>query len=157
MRILERAGHPETEFIGMASYPDELTYRLVEVAAQELDVPANVLLEGFGRHWVGHTAATHYGELMVLSGNTMEEFLSNLDMLHDRVANVLPALRPPEFRSQVDDHGAILLKYISHRPGLASVVVGMLKGLGDRFGRTVRIEHVERREETGTHDLFRVT
>ena len=156
-RIADRAGCPGAEFIGMDSYPDELTYQLVEAASQELGVPVNDILEGFGRYWVTHTATTGYGNLMALTGNTLEEFLGNLDMLHDRVANIMPALRPPEFHSRIEEDGAILLTYMSHRAGLAPVVVGMMKGLGERFGRAVKVEHLERREDTGAHDLFRLT
>ncbi len=156
-RIAARAGCTESEFIGMDSYPDELTYALVGAASEELGVPATAILEGFGQHWVTHTAVKGYNDIMSLSGDTLEEFLGNLDLLHDRVANIMPALRPPEFRSRVEADGSILLTYISHRPGLAPVVVGMIKGLGIRFSREVRIEHVERREDTGTHDLFRIS
>ena len=78
-------------------------------------------------------------------------------MLHDRVANIMPALRPPEFHSRIEEDGAILLTYLRHRAGLAPVVVGMMKGLGERFGRAVKVEHLERREDTGAHDLFRLT
>ncbi len=155
-RIAQRAGCGDTEFLGMESYPDELTYDLVGAAAAELNVEPAALLEAFGRHWVLHSAPASYGDLMSLTGSTVEEFLGNLDMLHDRVANILPALRPPEFRSVVQPDGSILLTYITHRPGLAPIVVGMVNGLGERFGRSLRIEHVERREDTGTHDLFRI-
>jgi hypothetical protein len=155
-RIAQRAGCGDTEFLGMESYPDELTYDLVGAASAELNVEPAALLEAFGRHWVLHSAPASYGDLMALTGSSVEEFLGNLDMLHDRVANILPALRPPEFRSAVQPDGSILLTYITHRPGLAPIVVGMVNGLGERFGRSLRIEHVERREDTGTHDLFRI-
>jgi hypothetical protein len=155
-RIAMRAGCSDVEFLGMESYPDELTYTIVGAAAAELNVEASTLLEAFGRHWVLHSSTESYGDLMSLTGSTLEEFLGNLDMLHDRVANILPALRPPEFRSAVQPDGSILLTYITHRPGLAPIVVGMVNGLGERFGRSVGIEHLERREDTGTHDLFRI-
>lgn len=139
-RVCRRAGVDVSGFISMDPYPDELTYGLVAAAAEELDTPADRLLEAFGDYWTRYTAREGYGELLDLSGGTFEDFLENLDDMHARIALSMPGLRPPSFQVDRDDEGRILLTYISERAGLAPMIRGLLRGLADRFQVDVDIE-----------------
>ena len=138
------AGVQEDSFVSMDPYPDALTYSLVQAAATYLDAPPEELLEAFGRYWVLYTAREGYGDLLDQCGQSFEEFLDQLDALHSRVALTFPELLPPSFElapSDTEDN-TMLLYYRSSREGLAPMVVGLLKGLAERFSTHCRVELV---------------
>jgi len=155
-RIRTRAGLPNEPFIGMEQYPDKTTYDLVGAASAELGAPAEAILEEFGVYWVKYTAEAGYGELMKSAGRTFPEFLRNLDQLHTRVKLSFPHLAPPSFAVSDEKPGSLVLSYYSGRPGLAPLVVGLLKGLGDKFNLDVKAV-AERVEGVQPHDRFHVT
>lgn len=152
--VLRRADVDIPVFISNESYDDAITYRLVGAAAQELQVPADEILQRFGRHWVLRTARDAYGPLLANGGASLEEFLRNLPNFHHRVALIFPALRPPTFSVVESAPGRILLRYDSHRRGLAQFVVGLLHGLGEMYATPVTVTHESRRDDGDAHDDF---
>jgi hypothetical protein len=154
-RIRTRAGLPDEPFLSMEQYDDRTTYDLVAAASTELGAPAEAILEEFGLYWIRYTGEAGYGELMKTAGRTLPEFLRNLDQMHTRVKLSFPNLRPPSFAVRDETPSSLTLHYYSERAGLAPLVVGLLKGLGERFKLTLAIEH--RRVEDGIpHDSFEV-
>lgn len=131
-------------FVSMDGYPDDVTYRLVGAASEVLKIPPEAVLEAFGEHWVLYTAKEGYGPMLDASGQTLREFLLNLDALHARVALTMPELRPPRFRLVPVDETTMLLEYHSTRQGLAPMVSGLLKGLSIRFNTPMEVSHASR-------------
>lgn len=156
-RIRERAGLPTLSFVSLDTYPDEVTYRLVEAASEVLDMSPAAVLEAFGDYWVRYTAREGYGELMDAYGNDVQSFLRNLNAMHARVRMVMPGLKPPTFTIQEAGPGRFVLHYHSSRDGLAPMVVGLLRGLGAKFDQEISVEHTGRRGEGLGHDVFEVT
>ena len=156
-RIRERAGIAEEEFVSMESYDDKVTYDLVGAASEELGVDAGTILEGFGGYWVKYTGVEGYGHLLDSAGSNLTEFLSNLDQMHARVKLAFPNLKPPRFEVTEASESGLVLHYYSHRPGLGPLVVGLIKGLAERFGDEVEVEPFRDGEGDGEHDAFRVT
>ncbi len=155
-RIKDRACVDEVVFISNESYPDDVTYRLVAAASEEMALPAEAVLEAFGSHWVLHTARQAYGGLLQATGRTLPEFLANLPDFHSRVAMIFPKLQPPRFRcTDVTDH-SLRLHYHTHRPGLTPFVIGLVKGLGTMFSTPVEIRLVASRDQGADHDEFEV-
>lgn len=155
-QIRQKAGLEEEEFVRMSAYPDDITYALVGAATEVLGLSAEDILIAFGRHWVLFTAKEGYGDLLDLAGDRFVDFLHQLDDMHTRVQLSFPELRPPSFTCEERDDGSIRLHYHSHRAGLASLVVGMLHGLAERFHISIEIEHTPCEVETGAHDIFDV-
>jgi len=155
-RIKHRAGLDIDLFISMDAYPDDVTYRLVGAASEELGVPAAQLLEAFGEYWILYTAEQGYGELLRMGGSSLLEFLQNLHDLHSHVALSFPHLQPPSFWLSDVSEGNARLHYQSSRAGLAPMVVGLWKGLGRRFATPVVVEHACRRDDGAEHDEFLV-
>ena len=139
-RIKERAGWKGAQFVSMDSYDDELTYNLVGAASEELGLPAEQVLEAFGDYWTTYTMEAGYRDTLGMMGDTLEEFLDNLDALHARVGMSMPGLIPPSFSREQVSQGEWLLHYTSERAGLAPMVVGLLKGLARRFDEDVELE-----------------
>ena len=155
-RIRAEAGVEGEDFVAMESYDDAVTYDLVAAASKELDLPAETVLETFGEYWVEYVGQENYGEFMNAAGKTLPEFLENLDQMHARVMLSFSELTPPSFRvtDRTDDH--LVLHYYSEREGLAPLVVGLVRGLGQRFETEVEIEHTRSKSEDGEHDQFDV-
>lgn len=155
-RIRRKAGVNETDFLSMEQYEDATTYSLVAASSEELGVSAEEILQAFGEYWIEYTGAAGYGEIMRAAGNSLPEFLRNLDQLHTRIRFGMPELRPPSFRVSEAPDGALLLRYTSHREGLAPLVLGLVKGLAKRFGETAEVSLISPRSETQPYDEFRI-
>jgi Haem-NO-binding len=155
-QIREGAAVQEGTFLSMEGYPDDVTHRLVKSASQVLGLSPAQIMEAFGEFWVKYTATEGYGELMDMSGDTLPEFLQNLDNMHARVGVSFPQLRPPSFEcDEVDDH-ELTLEYRSEREGLAPMVLGLVKGLGNRFDTDVEVTQTLHRSEGADHDEFSI-
>lgn len=156
LEVRDRSGIGIETFISNDRYPDEVTYKLVGAASETLGIPAADILEAFGEWWVLHTAVEGYGALMDAAGRDLPEFLQNLNNLHTRVGMIFPELTPPRFEcGEVTDH-SMLLHHYTDRPGLGPFVLGLVRGLGKRFGTGVEIEQVVDRSTGSDHDVFRV-
>jgi Haem-NO-binding len=139
-------------FISMDAYPDDITYRLVDAASVVMKIPATDILEAFGRYWILFTATEGYGSLMEMAGDNLPEFLQNLDNLHARVGLSFPNLQPPSFLCSDLEAESLKLHYYSERPGLTPMVVGMLKGLGEKFGTDVDIQLTHSKAQGSDHE-----
>jgi len=157
-RIQEASGVPEDSFLTMRSYDDALTYDLVGAAAEVLGAPVEICLEMFGEYWVLETATKAYGPLMDASGDSMVEFLNNLNALHDRITGTFLNYVPPEFEVEELDGQRHRIHYFSQRQGLVPFVVGLLKGLSLRFDNELEIHSQEEVDaDKGTHAIFEVS
>ncbi len=141
-------------FISMDAYPDDVTHRLVRAACEVLGMSPTEVLQAFGEYWVTYTAEEGYGEMLAMAGDNLPEFLENLDNLHARVGLSFPNLKPPSFESTEIDPNSLQLHYHSTRQGLAPMVIGLLKGLGKRFRKTVDVSQTDSRDEGADHDTF---
>lgn len=153
-RICERADLGEPNFVAMDAYDDAITYALVGAASQELEMEPAAVLEAFGEYWTAYTIEEGYGDLLAMMGNTLEDFLENLDSMHARIGGTMPKLVPPSFEREPLDDGSSILHYRSEREGLSPMVLGLLKGLARRFEVDIQVEQLE--SESPGHDRFHV-
>lgn len=152
--IKQRAGVKEDFFVGMQSYPDSVSYQLVGDASEVLGVPAAELLEQFGEYWVLYVAQQGYGHWLTMSGTSLKEVLLRLDYLHAQVGLSFPELKPPAFRCSDFQENALTLHYFSERPGLAPMIVGLIKGLASRFQTKVAVKQTASTAAGAEHDEF---
>jgi hypothetical protein len=152
--IREKAAVEQDTFLSMEGYPDDVTHRLVKAASEVLQLSPGQVMEAFGQFWVKYTAQEGYGELLDMSGDTLPEFLQNLDNMHARVGVSFPKLQPPSFDCNETSEAELSLEYRSDREGLAPMVVGLVKGLGDRFDTEVDVTHTQSREAGAECDEF---
>lgn len=150
----QQAGVESLAFVRMESYPDDITYRLIDAASQHLAIPASELLEAFGEYWTVYTGQEGYGELLSSSGQSLIEFLQNLDNLHARVGLIYPDLTAPHFQCTDITADSLVLHYYTQRPGLAPMVVGLLKGLGVLYKTPLSVTQVMDRQTGADHDAF---
>lgn len=143
-------------FLSMEGYPDDITHKLVKAASAILDLPPSQIMQAFGEFWVQYTAQEGYGEMMDMSGDTLPDFLENLDNLHARVGVSFPKLQPPSFECSDMEENSLSLHYRSDREGLTPMIIGLVKGLGTRFDTEVEITQTVSRDEGAEHDEFLV-
>ena len=86
----------------------------------------------------------------------MPEFLLNLPNFHARVVMIFPRLQPPRFECTDVTACSLKLHYFTHRQGLESFVVGLVRGLGKMFGTPVTVGLAAARSRGADHDVFDV-
>ena len=154
--VRDRAGVEEDDFVSMQQYDDAVTYSLVSAASEELGLPAETILETFGSYWVKYVGQENYGHMMDAAGQTLPEFLMNLDQMHSRVMLTFPELKPPSFRVTDQTSDRLRLHYYSSRMGLAPLVVGLLNGLAEKFKTPIEVTHGREGSGVDEHDVFDV-
>ncbi len=77
-------------------------------------------------------------------------------MLHNRVNNIMPELVAPQFSTRNETSQSIELEYRSQRMGLEPMVVGLLRGLGKRFGKECRVNLIQEKNEQHDCSVFKI-
>ena len=154
--IRESAGIKERIFLVLEPYPDEITHKLVAAASQVLNLSASEIMQIFGQYWIKYTGTVGYKEIMEMGGDSLKEFLQNLDDLHSRVGIQFPALAPPSFECDEVDENTLEVHYSSAREGLAPMVIGLIEGLGNKFSTDVEITQIGRKDNGAKQDIFQV-
>lgn len=153
-KICAEAGLADTEFNSMRQYADSVTYDLVGAASKVLNTPPAALLEQFGEFWTDFARNTDFARLMKFGGNTLVEFVQNLDHMHAKIKSSLPQLVPPSFRCTDVTNAGFRLHYYSTRPGLVPLVIGMMKGMARLYEQRIEIEIDKTREQGHDHDVL---
>jgi guanylate cyclase soluble subunit beta len=143
--ILEKSAVPDDSFITMERYDDSITYALVGATSDVLGAPAEACLDLFGHYWATVTAPNAYEMLFESTGETLFEFLENVNSLHDRITSTFIGYVPPHFIATANKNRMELV-YESKREGLTPFVVGIIKGLAERFEVNVEFESVESKQ-----------
>lgn len=143
-------------FVGMDTYPDDITYRLVAATSAVIGISPAEVLHAFGKHWILYTARRGYGAIFDTMGRSLPEFLSNLDTMHARLSLSMREMRPPSFVCEQIGDDRIRLEYWSERAGLAPMVVGLLAGLAEMYGVTVVVNQTVDRRTGADHDEFMI-
>lgn len=162
--IHQKAAIQDPHFLSMAAYPDDVTHRLVKAASEVLNLSSGEIMRAFGSFWVEYVDEHGYAELMEMSGESLPEFLQNLDELHARVGLSFPKLRPPSFECRTGDESiaentdqntsTLCLDYRSEREGLAPMVIGLVEGLGKRFDTSVEVTQTQIQSADSDCDTF---
>lgn len=156
-RICQRADLPALKFSNTTVYDDSVTYDLVAAASAELGLPADDILESFGRHWILFTGREGWGPLFDMAGHDLRSFVDGLDAMHARVQASMPDCRMPAFSVETADDGSLRIGYRSEREGLEAMVVGLLAGLAEHFDESWSIERsgcAETKSADGVSETF---
>jgi hypothetical protein len=139
--ILTKSAVPVDSFTTMEQYDDDTTYALVGATSEILEMPVAACLELFGHYWATVTAPNAYEMLFQSTGDNLFEFLDNVNSLHDRITSTFIDYVPPYFLTTTDNNKMELI-YESQREGLTPFLIGIIKGLADRFEVQVEFESV---------------
>jgi len=137
--ICDRAGVSDTQFEGMLTYPDEVTYKLVGAICEKYDMSAEDALENFGAYWIDFSRTTSVGKLIRFGGQELADLLDSLNDMHSRIKRSMPHLQPPHFELEEHEDGTYHLHYSSDREGLEHMVIGLVKGLAKESSVEIEI------------------
>lgn len=154
--VRERAGVEDDQFTSLQHYEDEITMNLVAAASEALGLDPDEILKGFGKHWIEFTGRVGYGPMMEMAGDSLQQFLANLDQMHARIKISMIDLDPPGFSCSTREDGVAVVKYYSSRRGLVPMVIGLFEGLADKFGQSVTITHVKEKVSMEEPDVLEV-
>ncbi|OXU25138.1 hypothetical protein TSAR_004916, partial [Trichomalopsis sarcophagae] len=133
----DAAVNMEGQFLVRQIYDDEVTYNIIAAAVNRLNIPANEILELFGRMFFEFCQDSGYDKILQVLGATPRDFLQNLDALHDHLGTLYPGMRAPSFRcTERPEDGALVLHYYSDRPGLEHIVIGIVKTVAKKLHST---------------------
>lgn len=115
-------------------------------------------MEGFGAHFFRYTVQSGYDQILRVLGRNLQDFLCNLDALHDHLANIYPGMEAPSFRCTEAEDGALLLHYYTRRSGLESIVIGLVKTIcSDVLHTMVTVNILQKKGENGSdHTIFAI-
>ncbi|XP_064636664.1 guanylate cyclase soluble subunit beta-1-like isoform X2 [Lineus longissimus] len=149
----------ESDFLLGLFNDEQLTYDVVEAAAQVVGTQKAKIWELFGEMFFEFCEDSGYDKILQVLGGTLMEFLENLDALHDHLSTIYPGMRAPSFRCMEKENGAILLYYYSERPGLEHVVVGLVKSVArELHGKDVNVQIITSSDDlTSNHVKFLIT
>lgn len=153
-KIAERAQLSTDTFSRMEAYPDAVTFGMVGAASEVLGLTPDAVMEAFGEFWVLYTGREGYGHLFTMGGDSLREFLLNLDELHSRVGQNFSQLRPPSFQFEERSDGGLRMHYLSEREGLCPMVRGLLRGLSQHFHTPLELTHTACRRDGAPHCTF---
>lgn len=137
--ICRETGLEFQEFESMLTYPDDVTYRLIDCISKKYKMSAAEVLKTFGDYWVDFSSSSKLGQLMRFGGTSLVERLETLNEMHARIKTTMPHLKPPEFEFEVGENGTHKLHYASDREGLEPMVIGLVEGLGRETGESLKI------------------
>ncbi|CAH1370346.1 unnamed protein product [Tenebrio molitor] len=148
----------EGSFLVRQIYEDELTYNLIGAAVDVLQIPANAILELFGKTFFEFCQDSGFDKILQVLGATPRDFLQNLDALHDHLGTLYPGMKAPSFRCTVrPEDGALILHYYSDRPGLEHIVIGIVKTVASKLHGTEVVVDILKTKEECDHVQFLIT
>ncbi|MBK8019633.1 MAG: heme NO-binding domain-containing protein [Betaproteobacteria bacterium] len=154
-RELERKAKTEDCALEGKNLPGESTERLVLAAAEWMGLTCEEMLEALGEFMPLYVAETLPRQDGLAAGGLLRA-LDELDGRRARGPHTLPRMRSVELRVDGNGEQARTIHCESAYEGVASVLVGYLKGLGQRFGTPLEVRHVVRRTPALHKDTFEV-
>ena len=137
--LLKEAGFEESVFSAGRVYEDQQVFRLVEIAAKALGIPADQVLESFGR-FLSTELVRLYQRVIKPEWKTLDIIENTETFIHSAVRVGNPGAMPPPLDAIRTGPNDLQLLYSSERK-LCKLAIGIIKGLADHFHEVIEIEH----------------
>jgi predicted hydrocarbon binding protein len=124
-------------YTSLGSYPDQDLERLVNAAAETLDLPADEVVRWFGRNAVPLFAA-RYPQLFEPHSSTRSFVLTLNEIIHPEVRKLYPGADVPVF-DFASSNDVLVMGYRSSRK-MCAFAEGLLHGAADHYGESLTIE-----------------
>ena len=113
----------------------------------------------FGEQFLLWCQESGYAKTLQLLGRSLQDFLTNLDALHDHLSIIYPQMDAPSFRcTEGLRKSEFLLHYYSDRVGLENIVMGIVKSVAREY-YDVEVEMkllVKKGHEESDHSIFSI-
>ena len=116
------------------------------------------LLEMFGEQFLLWCQESGYSKTLQLLGRSLQDFLTNLDALHDHLSIIYPQMDAPSFRcTEGLRKSEFLLHYYSDRSGLENIVMGIVKSVAREFYNVeVEMKLLVKKGLDNDHSIFSI-
>lgn len=116
------------------------------------------LLEMFGEQFLLWCQESGYSKTLQLLGRSLQDFLTNLDALHDHLSIIYPQMDAPSFRcTEGLRKSEFLLHYYSDRNGLENIVMGIVKSVAREFYNVeVEMKLLVKKGLDNDHSIFSI-
>jgi guanylate cyclase soluble subunit beta len=126
----------------------------VGAAAEVIGLDPATILEMFGEQFLVWCKESGYAKTLQLLGRSLQDFLTNLDALHDHLSIIYPQMDAPSFRC-TGEGSQFYLHYYSNRDGLESIVKGIVKAVAREFyGVEVSMSVIKSKGNSEDHSCF---
>lgn len=124
-----------------------------------LGLDAATILEMFGEQFLLSCQESGYAKTLQLLGRSLQDFLTNLDALHDHLSIIYPQMDAPSFRCTAGaKKSEFLLHYYSDRDSLEHIVMGIVKSVAREYYH-VELEMkvmVKKGDKGSDHTIFSI-
>jgi len=155
--LLKASGQsPHKIYFPTGEYPDAEIVALAKSASEALNLPLTDVLEDFGS-FVGPSLLSFYH--MYVSNPEWKTFavIENASgHIHDVIHKHNPSRKPPLLKARRLSDDEMSITYRSARK-MCPVVRGIVRGMGDKFGESFKIEETACMHHGGPECVFRVT
>ena len=112
----------------------------------------------FGEQFLLWCQESGYSKTLRLLGRSLQDFLTNLDALHDHLSIIYPQMDAPSFRCTGGlKISEFLLHYYSDRPGLENIVMGIVKSVAREYYNTeVEMKLLVQKGLESDHSIFSI-
>jgi predicted hydrocarbon binding protein len=123
-------------------YDDATLLAGVATASRLAGVPADTLLQEYGRYFIMNGLTSHLCTYVLSQVQSASELLHAMREVHARLRQTHEGVTPPLFRYEAPAHAnEVRLVYDSDRK-LCSVLWGAIEGAAERYGERVRIREL---------------
>lgn len=113
----------------------------------------------FGEQFLLSCQESGYAKTLQLLGRSLQDFLTNLDALHDHLSIIYPQMDAPSFRCTAGARKSeFLLHYYSDRDSLEHIVMGIVKSVAREYYH-VELEMkvmVKKGDQGSDHTIFSI-
>jgi len=112
----------------------------------------------FGEQFLLWCQESGYSKTLQLLGRSLQDFLTNLDALHDHLSIIYPQMDAPSFRcTEGLRKSEFLLHYYSDRNGLENIVMGIVKSVAREFYNVeVEMKLLVKKGLDNDHSIFSI-
>jgi hypothetical protein len=128
-------------YTSLGSYPDEDIIKLVAVASQALNLPAQDILRWFGQHAMP-LLISRYPEFFRAHADTRSLLLALNSIIHPEVHKLYPGAITPVFDFDTSAEGDLVIGYSSPRK-LCALAEGFMQGAAEHFHEQAEITQTQ--------------
>ena len=112
----------------------------------------------FGEQFLLSCQESGYAKTLQLLGRSLQDFLTNLDALHDHLSIIYPQMDAPSFRCTAGvKKSEFLLHYYSDRDSLENIVMGIVKSVAREYYHVeLEMKVVVKKGDSSDHTIFSI-
>lgn len=112
----------------------------------------------FGEQFLISCQESGYAKTLQLLGRSLQDFLTNLDALHDHLSIIYPQMDAPSFRCTSGiKKSEFLLHYYSDRPGLEHIVMGIVRFVAREYYHVeLEMKVMVKKGDANDHTIFSI-